>query len=169
MDVLPSEGYLTDSETADGSREIEEKISDFLLRIAEYAFIAARQSATWDIGHAMIPMSRFSVIYIKRTKRTPAVMTVTFLFPDGQSVEYTSDNAILEELTKEDIVSEGGIEEAVADLEYMRDEMQRLNREGENDGCFCHVCCFGKKEEDLLYVVWSGRKIFFAYTTVFVV
>lgn len=69
-------------------------------------------------------MPCFSVIYIKRTKRTPAVTTVTFLFPDGQSVEYTSDNVILEELTK---------------------------------------------EEELLYVVRSGRKLFFTYSTVFMV
>ena len=40
------------------------------IRIAEYAFIVARQSAVWDIGHAVIPMPQFSVIYIKRlTKR----------------------------------------------------------------------------------------------------
>lgn len=29
VDVLPSEGYLTESGTADGSSEIEEQISDF--------------------------------------------------------------------------------------------------------------------------------------------
>ena len=67
VDVLPSEGYLTENETADGSKEIEEQISDFLIkirdevyllecqsyddgsmaiRIAEYAFILARQFAT---------------------------------------------------------------------------------------------------------------------------
>lgn len=125
VDVLPSEGYLTESETADGRKEIEEQISDFLIRIgsevyllecqsyddgsmairiAEYAFIVARQFAVWDIGHATIPMPRFSVIYIKRTNRTPAATTITFTFPDGQSVEYRSDNVILDEFTKEDIV-----------------------------------------------------------------
>ncbi len=86
MEVLPSEGYLTESESIDGSKKIEEQISDFLIkigteiyllecqsyddnsmaiRIAEYAFIVARQFATWDIGHAIIPMPRFSVIYVK--------------------------------------------------------------------------------------------------------
>ena len=125
VDVLPSEGYLTESETADGRKEIEEQISDFLIRIgsevyllecqsyddgsmairiAEYAFIVARQFAVWDIGHATIPMPRFSVIYVKRTNRTPAATTITFTFPDGQSVEYRSDNVILDEFTKEDIV-----------------------------------------------------------------
>ena len=120
--ILPSEGYLTESETADGSKEIEEQISDFLLkigqevyllecqsynddsmaiRIAEYAFIAARQSAVWDIGHATIPMPRFSIIYIKRTDKTPKATTITFTFPDGQTVDYESENVILEHFTKE--------------------------------------------------------------------
>lgn len=115
VDVLPSEGYLTENETADGSEEIEERISDFLIRIGsevyllecqsyddgsmairitEYAFIAARQFAVWDIGHAKIPMPQFSVIYIKRTDRTPQTTTITFTFPNGQCVDYESENVI---------------------------------------------------------------------------
>lgn len=176
VEVLPSEGYLTENETADGSREIEEQISDFLIkiegevyllecqsyddgsmaiRIAEYAFIVARQFATWDIGHATVQMPRFSVIYIKRTDRTPKTTTITFTFPDGQKVDYKSENVILEELTKEEIVrrklfpyipfyiaryeeeisSEGAINQAVDDLIYLRDEMIRLHQENElSDG-----------------------------------
>ena len=167
VEVLPSEGYLTESETADGSKEIEEQISDFLIkigsevyllecqsyddgsmaiRIAEYAFIVARQFATWDIGHATIPMPRFSVIYVKRTERTPKATKITFTFPDGQKVNYESTNVILEEFTKEyiiekrlfpyipfyiaryekDMISEGSIENAVRDLEYFRNELVRL-------------------------------------------
>ena len=172
VDVLPSEGYLTENETADGSKEIEEQISDFLIkirdevyllecqsyddgsmaiRIAEYAFIAARQFAVWDIGKATIPMPRFTVIYVKRTEKTPKATTITFTFPDGQSVDYKSDNMILEELTREyiiekklfpyipfyiaryekDIVSGNDIGAAVDDLEYFRDEIIRLNNECE--------------------------------------
>ena len=176
VEVLPSEGYLTENETPDGSKEIEEQISDFLIkigsdvyllecqsyddgsmaiRIAEYAFIVARQFATWDIGHATIPMPKFSVIYIKRTDRTPKTTTITFTFPDGQKVDYRSENVILEELTKEEIVrkklfpyipfyiaryeeeisSEGAINQAVDDLIYLRDEMIRLHQENElSDG-----------------------------------
>jgi hypothetical protein len=74
------------------------------IRIAEYAFIVARQFATWDIGHATIPMPRFSVIYVKRTEKTPKKTVITFIFPDGQKVDYESDNVILEEFTKEEIV-----------------------------------------------------------------
>ena len=172
VEVLPSEGYLTESETADGSREIEVQISDFLIkigsevyllecqsyddgsmaiRIAEYAFIVARQFSTWDTGHATIPMPRFSVIYVKRTERTPKNTTITFKFPDGQEVNYDSENVIIEEFTKEyivekslfpyipfyiaryekEIASEGNIENAVSDLEYFRDEMIRLYKTGE--------------------------------------
>ncbi|MCI8542334.1 MAG: hypothetical protein HFH95_03300 [Lachnospiraceae bacterium] len=165
--VLPSEGYLTESETADGSKEIEEQISDFLLkigqevyllecqsynddsiaiRIAEYAFIAARQSAVWDIGHATIPMPRFSIIYIRKTDKTPKATTITFTFPDGQAVDYESENVILENLTREyivekrlfpyipfyiaryekDITSEGNVDRAIEDLAYFKDALLRL-------------------------------------------
>ena len=162
---------MTESETADGSKEIEEQISDFLIkigsevyllecqsyddgsmaiRIAEYAFIVARQFATWDIGHATIPMPRFSVIYVKRTERTPKTTKITFTFPDSQEVNYESPNVILEEFTKEyivekklfpyipfyiaryekDMISEGSIENAVRDLEYFRNELIRLYEGG---------------------------------------
>ena len=165
--ILPSEGYLTESETADGSKEIEEQISDFLLkigqevyllecqsynddsmaiRIAEYAFIAARQSAVWDIGHATIPMPRFSIIYIRKTDKTPKATTITFTFPDGQAVDYESENVILENLTREyivekrlfpyipfyiaryekDITSEGNVDRAIEDLAYFKDALLRL-------------------------------------------
>jgi hypothetical protein len=33
IETLPSEGYLTESETADGSKDIEEQISDFVIKI----------------------------------------------------------------------------------------------------------------------------------------
>lgn len=168
VETLPSEGYLTESETKDGSKKIEEQISDFLLkigsevyllecqsyddssmaiRIAEYAFIVGRQFATWNIGYATIPMPRFSVIYVKRTEKTPKTTMITFTFPDGQAVNYESANIILEEFTKEyivekrlfpyipfyiaryekDIASESSIEDSVRDLEYFRNEMLRLH------------------------------------------
>ena len=167
VEVLQSEGYLTESDTADGSKKIEERISDFLMkigteiyllecqsyddgsmaiRIAEYAFIVARQFATWNIGHATIPMPRFSIIYVRCTEKTPKATTITFTFPDGQKVNYESANVILEEFTKEYIVenrlfpyipfyiaryekdlgSEGDVEAAVKDMEYFRDELVRL-------------------------------------------
>ena len=172
VEILPSEGYLTENKTEDGSKEIEEQISDFLIkiggevfllecqsyddgsmaiRIAEYAFIVARQSATWDIGHATVPMPQFSVIYIKKTDKTPKTTTITFTFPNGQTVDFVSDNAILENLTREHIIekrlfpyipfyiaryeqaisSEEAVNQAEEDLIYFRDEMFRLLQENE--------------------------------------
>jgi hypothetical protein len=172
IETLPSEGFLSESETTDGSKEIEEKISDFVIkigndvyllecqsyddgsmaiRIAEYAFIIARQFATWEVGKATIPMPRFSVIYIKQIDKTPKKTTITFTFPDGQKVIYESENVILAEFTKEYIVekrlfpyipfyiaryekelTEGdNIEKAINDLEYFRNEMIRLHKEKE--------------------------------------
>lgn len=177
VETLPSEGYLTESVTSDGSKIIEEQISDFLIkiqnevyllecqsyddgsmaiRIAEYAFIVARQFATWDIGKAKVPMPRFSIIYVKKTERTPKKTTITFAFPNGQEVDYEADNVILEDITKEhiikkrlfpyipfyvaryenDMVKEGNsINAVVNDLIYFRNEMIRLHREGELDDC----------------------------------
>lgn len=125
VELPPSEGYLTERETGNGSKEIKEQIADFFIkieseiyllecqsyndgsmaiRIAEYAFIIARQFATWDIGHAVIPMPQFAVIYLKRTYKTPKMTTITFVFPNGQMVDYESENVILEEFTRECIV-----------------------------------------------------------------
>ena len=169
VDVLPSEGYLTESATANGSKKIETQISDFLIRIeheiyllecqsydddsmairiAEYAFIVARQFATWDIGHAIIPMPKFSIIYVKRTSKTPKTTKITFTFPDGQTINYEANNIILEQFTKEyiienrlfpyipfyiaryekDISLEKDITYVIEDLMYFRDEMLLLNK-----------------------------------------
>ena len=200
VEVLPSEGYLTESETADGSKEIEEQISDFLIkigsevyllecqsyddgsmaiRIAEYAFIVARQFAKWDIGHATIPMPQFTVIYVKRTERTPRMTTITFTFPDGQSIDYKSDNVILDDLTKEYIIEkrlfpyipfyiaryEGAIDSAITDLTYFRDALIRLHQEKElSDGemidlmglvntIITHITNGNKNEERLVNIM----------------
>lgn len=121
------------------------------IRIAEYAFIIARQFATWDIGYATIPMPRFSIVYVKRTEKTPKTTVITFIFPDGKTVKYESENVILEEITKEyivekrlfpyipfyvaryekDITSENSIENAERDLIYFRDELVQLHEKEE--------------------------------------
>ena len=99
VNVLPSEGYLTENESADGSKEIEEQISDFLIkikdevyllecqsyddgsmavRIAEYAFIAARQSAVWDYS---IPMP-VSAVYEKDIVLNDNIEQAGFIWTD---------------------------------------------------------------------------------------
>lgn len=87
----------------------------------------------------------------QRTERTPKDTIITSTFPDGQEINYESENIIIEEFTKEYIVEkrlfpyipfyiaryekeiayEGNIENAVSDLEYFRDEMVRLYKAGE--------------------------------------
>lgn len=52
VEVLPSEGYLTESETADGSKEIEEQISDFLIKIGSEVYLLECQS--YDDGSMAI-------------------------------------------------------------------------------------------------------------------
>jgi hypothetical protein len=172
VDILPTEGYLTESETTDGSKDIEKKDNDFLIRICddiyllecqsfddgsmairmiEYAFLAARQTAQWDIGYARISMPNFSVIYVKRTDNTPRKTTIEISFPNGEIITYESDNVILEDFTKEyimdnklfpyipfyiaryenELAGEGNIDEAISDLEYFRDEMNRFHAVGE--------------------------------------
>ncbi len=49
--ILSSEGYLTENETADGSKEIEEQVSDFLIRIgAKYI--------SWNVRAMMMVLWR---------------------------------------------------------------------------------------------------------------
>lgn len=125
VEVLLSEGYLTEGETRSGARKIKELILDFLLRIdgetyflecqsydddsmairiSEYAFLAARQYAVWDAGYALIPMPRFLIIYLKGTAMTPKKTMISYMFPGGQAVNYESKNVILAEFTKEEII-----------------------------------------------------------------
>jgi hypothetical protein len=173
--VLPSDGFLT-QEGSDGETQLEKKISDFLIqigneiyllecqsyddgsmaiRIAEYAFLAARQHATWDAGTAVFTMPHFSVIYIRKTDNTPRKTKIIFRFPGGESVDYEADNVLLDELTKEYIVEkrlfpyipfyivrytkaltterakDDDIRKAIEDLEYFKKELLRLRAEDE--------------------------------------
>ena len=44
VEILSSEGYLTENETEDGSKEIEEQISDFLIKIGGEVYLLECQS-----------------------------------------------------------------------------------------------------------------------------
>ena len=125
VELIPSEGYLTEGETLKGEKAIQERINDFLIRleghtyllecqsyddgamairIAEYAFITARKFSVWDAGEARLTMPEFSVIYIKHTDRTPARTEITFVFPNGTEVPYSADNIFLDDLSREYII-----------------------------------------------------------------
>lgn len=49
VDVLPSEGYLTENEMADGSKEIEERISDFRRQL----LLLFRMARVWIMSPIM--------------------------------------------------------------------------------------------------------------------
>lgn len=68
---IGDELYLLESQSYDDG--------SMAVRIAEYAFISARQFASWDIGHAVIQMPRFAVIYIKKTEKTPRRTRITII------------------------------------------------------------------------------------------
>lgn len=46
VEVLPSDRYLTENETPDGSKEVEEQISDFLIRIWKWC-VSSRMPELW--------------------------------------------------------------------------------------------------------------------------
>lgn len=127
IDILPSEGFISDKDTTTGEIKTKERDTDFLIRIgehifllecqtyddgsmairiAEYAFISAMKFATWDNGTALIPMPHFAVIYVKRSKNTPKKTSITFSFPDKQKVIYESDNIFIDDFSKERIIEE---------------------------------------------------------------
>ena len=167
VELLPSESYIFTG--TEGSKNIanEEHENDMLLRIesdvylivcqsyvddsmalrmAEYSFLAARDTAVWDQGHADFRMPEFIVIYLKTTPNTPRRTSIFYHFPNGDVVEHSAENVFLNEITKEEIIekklfayipfyiiryereltSEKDYEKAIKDLEYLRDEVVRL-------------------------------------------
>lgn len=121
--ILPSEGDIT--KIISGKADIESRTSDFLMkirdefylieeqsyrdgtmaiRIAEYAFIAARQNAVWKDGRVYLKMPNYCVIYIKSSESTSEYTKITYEFPNGQFVDYDSKNVIVKNYTKEDIL-----------------------------------------------------------------
>ena len=52
IETLPSEGYLTESDTLDGSKDIEEQISDFVIKIGSEIYLLECQS--YDDGSMAI-------------------------------------------------------------------------------------------------------------------
>ena len=86
--VLPTDSYIENPNTD----KIEERDSDLLLcicgdtyliecqsyedgtmaiRIAEYAFLSARNNATWDNGRVILNIPAYVVVYVKSNNNTP--------------------------------------------------------------------------------------------------
>ena len=65
VEVLPSEGYLTENETTDGSKEIKEQISDFLIKIGSEIYLLECQS--YDDGSMALYRYRYNAIETDKT------------------------------------------------------------------------------------------------------
>jgi hypothetical protein len=123
--AMSTDMFFTETDSKDGSKKLERRESDSVLkieneyyvlecqsydddsmalRIAEYTFLVARDNAEYDIGRATIVFPRFAVIYIKRSGKTPKKTTITFRTPDGQELVYEAENVILDDFSKEYIV-----------------------------------------------------------------
>jgi hypothetical protein len=121
------------------------------LRIAEYTFLVARDTADYSIERAVITLPRFTVIYIKKSVKTPKRTSITLRAPDGQEIVYEAENVILDNFSKEYIIEkrlfpyipfyitryEAGIKrgdalaQAVHDLQYFMNELIRLRNNDE--------------------------------------
>ena len=112
--LLPSEGDLTN--IAGAEADINSRTSDFLLRIqdelyllecqsyndgsmairiAEYAFISAKQNAVWENGRVILEMPNYCVIYVKNNGNTPRYTSITYQFPNGKLVNYDAKNVMI--------------------------------------------------------------------------
>lgn len=113
IELLSSEGYVVDGSSI-GDEHIDKRESDFLMciagrtflvecqsyedgsmeiRIAEYAFLAAR-NRTWkdEEGYVHVTFPDYTVIYVKSSDVTPRKTKIKFDFPDGQTVCYESES-----------------------------------------------------------------------------
>ena len=168
--VLSTDNYIENSV----SDEIEERDSDLFMeicgdtyliecqsyedgtmaiRIAEYAFLTARNTAVWENGKVVLNMPQYAVIYVKSNNSTPQYTEITFKFPNHESITYNSKNIILKEYKKEDIIKDrlipyipfymtryekemlsgdtNDISVALSDLEYFKDALIELYKNKE--------------------------------------
>ncbi|MCQ2081736.1 MAG: hypothetical protein MJZ11_08750 [Lachnospiraceae bacterium] len=168
--VLSTDNYIENSV----SDEIEERDSDLFMeicgdtyliecqsyedgtmaiRIAEYAFLTARNTAVWENGKVVLNMPQYAVIYVKSNNNTPQYTEITFKFPNHESITYNSKNIILKEYKKEDIIKDrlipyipfymtryekemlsgdtNDISVALSDLEYFKDALIELYKNKE--------------------------------------
>ena len=121
--LLPSEGDIT--KISEEKADIHSKTSDFLLkiqdelyllecqsyadgsmaiRIAEYAFIAAKQNAVWEHGRVTLDLPNYRIIYIKSFSSIPEMTKITYRFPNGQQVNYDARNIILNDYSIPEIM-----------------------------------------------------------------
>ena len=124
------------------------------IRIAEYTFLAARDTAQGDQSNVILNIPHFTVIYIKPTDNTPKSTKITYVFPNGQKVSVKENNIFLRDLTKEEIIekklyayipfyiaryenelrTEKDYQKAIKDLEFFKEKMIQLRQQNELTG-----------------------------------
>ena len=159
LEVLVSEGDLT--KLADGKADIHSRTSDFLIRIrdelyliecqsyqdgsmairiAEYAFISAKQNAIWEKDRVILKMPNYCIVYVKNDNSTPEYTKITYEFPDGRLVEYDSKNILIANYSKEEILQkrlytyvpysilryEKQLKENKIPIEFVKEELEYL-------------------------------------------
>lgn len=123
--LLPTEGNFI-IPTREGTAEITERVTDFLvklrskcyliecqstddnemvIRLAEYAFLAGVRNAEMDDGVYTVTMPNYTVLYVRSNSATPRETRMTFIFPNGQKVEYNAPNILLADYNREEIVA----------------------------------------------------------------
>lgn len=144
--VIRGDRYLIECQAYD-----DETMS---IRIAEYTFLAARDTAEYEDGRITFWMPEYVVVYVRSGNRTPEYTNICFRFPNGECVEYNSKNILLRDYSREEIIEkrlyafipfyvaryekelsgEGDISKAVEDMEYFAGELEKLLESGELKG-----------------------------------
>ena len=177
LELISTDEHITSKFGKEKEYSIDTRISDFILkirnehfllecqsyndgsmaiRIAEYTFLSARHTATNENGRWIINMPNYSVIYIKSNSNTPKKTEITYKFPNGESVDYDSENIILTDFTKEDIIEKKlyvlipfyilRYEQVIKDVNSTKEEIEQVV----NDLNFFVDKLKGLLEEDLI-------------------
>lgn len=124
IELLPSEG-VTLTPANDGTADVKKRVTDMIvkirdklyiiecqsdndstmvIRLAEYAFMGALRNAVLKDGIMHIKMPKYTVLYVRSNSKTPRKTRIKVSFPTGEVVDYYSDNILMKEITKEEIV-----------------------------------------------------------------
>lgn len=166
--VLPTDSYIENP----SSQKTEERESDLLfnicgdtyliecqsyedgsmaIRIAEYAFLSARNHAHWENGTVTLTIPAYTVVYVKSNDKTPLTTEITFRFPNGEEIHYNCQNILLAKFSKEELIANRlypyipyyitryekliaagqDISPVLSDLKYFRDELTKLYQANE--------------------------------------
>ena len=130
--IIDNDPYLIECQSYNDEMEI---------RIAEYAFMSAKTRAYKDeYGRMVINMPPYSIIFVRSNSNTPKETKLVFRFPNNQEVEYSCENTLLYDMSKEDIIKnrlypfipyyiaryEKLIKDESADISIVLEELQYL-------------------------------------------